>query len=135
MLRKGGPSAGQRRIRTDDAVGALDHGALEAARLHRDILGEEPRDGDAGGRISRRVGGEPRRRERLLRQQRAARRGGEQAQIGHGAGQCRVLPRPRLQPLGGALQAVEAFSRTPVQPKAGSLLALIASTVRRSSSR
>ena len=37
----------QRRI---DAVGALDHGALEATRRDRDVLGEEARERDARGR-------------------------------------------------------------------------------------
>ena len=69
--------ARQRRIGPDDAVGALDHAALEPARLHRDVLGEEPRQRDAGSRIGRGIGGEPARRQRLLGEQRAAGRGRE----------------------------------------------------------
>jgi hypothetical protein len=65
----------QRRIGAGDALGALDHGAREAARLHRDVLGEEPRDGDAGGGIGRRLRGQPARRQRLLGQQRAGAEG------------------------------------------------------------
>ena len=101
-----GPSARQRRIGAEDAVGTLDHGTLEAARLHRDVLGEEAGDGDARRRIRAGIARQSGRRQRLLGQERAARGGREQAQIGGGAGERGVLLRSRPPPLRGALQAV-----------------------------
>src|SRR5215203_1594708 len=44
------PLSGERRFGGIDAVATFDHGAFEPACLHRYILGEEPRNGDASGR-------------------------------------------------------------------------------------
>src|SRR4051812_7125050 len=61
----------QGRVRTVDAVGALAHGALETAGLHRQVLRKKTRNGNACRGVVA-VPGEPLRRERFLRQQRPA---------------------------------------------------------------
>src|SRR5215470_7093321 len=58
----------QRRVGAVDAVGGLDHGALERAGLHREIFREEARERGARGRVGAVVAGEPLGGERFLRE-------------------------------------------------------------------
>jgi len=134
---KPGARSSERRIGPGDAVGAFDHGALEAARLDRDMLGEEPGDGDARSRIRRlprpaaasppappppRACRPPRWRTAA---DRAWRRRGLRPCCGRACSHW--VARSRLW--------TASPSRVPVQPKAGSLAASTVARMRRSSPR
>src|SRR5262245_5885295 len=98
----------QRRVGAVDAVGGLDHGALERAGLYRHVLREEARERGARRRVAT-VVGEPFGGERFLREQRPSSRQREQPQIGRRAGERRVeiVVLAAEQPVGRALERID----------------------------
>ena len=95
----------QRCVRAVDAVGSLDHGALETAGLHRQVFRKEARDGGARRGIGP-ILCDPLRRERFLRQERTPGRECEQPQVRSRAGPRRreVVVLATQHPIGRALQ-------------------------------
>ena len=102
--------------------------------LHRDILGEEARERDARGRF-RAIAAKPHRRERLLgehaRRRPRARTAADRASRRRAPLSRSLCWLPSSQCVARSRLSTASRSRTPVQPKAGSLAALTASTVRR----
>src|SRR5215468_9260803 len=98
----------QRRVGAVDAVGALDHGALERASLHRHVLCEEARERGARRRVVA-VAGEPLGGERFLREQRPSGREREQPQIRGRPGERRIeiVVLAAEQPVGRALERID----------------------------
>ena len=96
------------------ALAALDDGTLERRRLHGDVFGKEARQRDTRAGL----GVQPQRRERLLRQQAAARGDGKQTQIGRRAGQrlIDVFFQIGQHPVRRPRQAVERFFKPHARP-------------------
>jgi hypothetical protein len=97
----------QDRVSAGHRVGAVHHRALQRARLHRDVFGEEARQRDVALRIAQTLT-QGARRQRFFRELASAERRSEQPQIG-----CRARQRV-VRRRGNALQqpSAAAFERT-----------------------